>query len=78
MKSTKAHRVYNTMQFMHKQITQPALMLGDTRSKAAHDPIKALRDKQNGLGEQHKHNLQQLSSIFKDVAKKQKQNSPAV
>ena len=47
-------------------------------SKAAHDLITALRGKQNGLGDEQKHDLQRLSKIFKDVANTQKHNSPVV
>jgi len=47
-------------------------------SKAAHDLIKSLEGKQNGLGDEQKHDLQRLSRIFKDVANKKKEHSPAV
>ena len=45
-------------------------------SKAAHDLIKALKEKHNWLGDKQAHDLQQLSSIFKDVASKAKADSP--
>ncbi|KAL7525184.1 hypothetical protein ACHAXR_004198, partial [Thalassiosira sp. AJA248-18] len=75
IKSTRATRVCDTVQFMHKHITQPALTQGDVVSKAAHDLIEALKGKNNWLGQEQERDLKQLSSIFKEVATA-KQNSP--
>jgi len=49
---TKARRVCDTVQFMHKYITQPTLAPGDMMSKTAHDLTKALQGKINWLGEE--------------------------
>jgi len=76
IKSTKARRVCDTVQFMHKHITQPALTQGNVVSKAAHDLIKALQGKQNWLGDEQKHDLKQLSAIFQDVAQRTTPDAP--
>ena len=52
VKATQAKRISDTVVFMHKHITQPALTVGDAISKAAHDLISALKGKHNDLGKQ--------------------------
>ena len=77
VQSTKASRICDTVQFMHKYVTQPALTPGDVMSKAAHDLIKALRGKKNWLGDKQQYDLKKLSNIFKDVATKTRLTSPS-
>ena len=52
IKKTKAKRICDTVQFMHKWITQPALTEGDVLAKAAHDLTAALKRKANWLGQE--------------------------
>ena len=68
VKATRANRICDTVQFMHKYITQPALAKEDMVCKAAQDLIKALKGKQNKLGDEQEHDLRELSTIFQQVA----------
>ncbi len=54
----------DTVQFMHKHITRPALTDGDVLAKAAHDLIAALKRRQNWLGDEQHHNLESLENVF--------------
>ena len=58
---------------MHKHITQPALTEGDAIAKAAHDLTAAIKGRQNWLGDEQKHDLQQLSNIFNEIATTKRQ-----
>ena len=60
IKATQAKRISDTVTFMHKHITQPAITAGNVISKAAHDLISALKGKRNDIGEQQQHDLQCL------------------
>ncbi|KAL7529278.1 hypothetical protein ACHAWF_002917, partial [Thalassiosira exigua] len=78
IKATKAKRICDTVQFMHRWITQPALTAGDAISRAAHDLIKALKSKPNWLNDGQAHDLQKLGNILSDVATSaDEENSPA-
>ena len=68
------HRYWQNLD-VHKCVTKPALTPGDVMSKAARDLTKALQGKSDWLGEEQKHDLQQLSTIFKEAAEKAKQDS---
>ncbi len=77
IKATRARRVCDTVQFMHKHITQPALTAGDAITKAANALKQAIKGKQDWLGDQQAHDLQYLSDLTKAVAASysQKQSS---
>ena len=68
IKATRANRICDTVQFMHKYVTQPALTKEDLVCKAAQDLIKALKGKINKLGDEQEGDLKELSSIFQQVA----------
>ena len=60
IQATKARRVCDTVQFMHKHVTQPESTPGDVVCKAAQDLTKALDRRSNWLGEEQKYNLTPL------------------
>ena len=68
IKSTRSNRICDTVQFMHKYITNPALTKEDMVCKAAHDLIKALKGRRNKLGDEQEHDLKELSTIFQQIA----------
>jgi len=58
---------------MRKYVTQPVSTPGDVIYKAAQDLIKALGRKSNWLGDEQKHAIKRLSSIFNEVAQQKQQ-----
>ncbi len=51
VQKTQACRVYDTVQFLHKHVTQPALTEADAMVKAADYLQAALKGKQNWVGD---------------------------
>ena len=72
----KARHVCDTVKFMHKYGTQPALTPVNGMCKAAHNLIWAMQGKINTLGDDQRHDLQCLSAIYKDVAPSEQQDMP--
>ena len=50
IKATKARRICDTVQFMHRHITQPAMSEGDVIAKAANDLEAAIKNRANWQG----------------------------
>ncbi len=68
IRKTQARRVCDTVQFLHKHITRPALTEADAIVKAAGDLRAALKGKQNWVGDKQVQDLRKLSSVFTDIA----------
>ena len=69
--------VCDTVQCMYKYMTQPALTLGDVMYKTSHDLIKVLCGKGNTSSDEQRHDLQYLSTIYKDVVTSQPNLAPS-